>query len=186
MDSRTRAVERPRKKQHSWADVGRPVPRHAVIVAHLVPLTVLPSAIWRVVLATGVSTMGFEAAAVRTSGDIPGWGSVWPVFLTVLTEALALLTLGLVRPWGEIVPGWVPRLRGRRIPPTAVVVFAFVGGMLLTFIWIFALTGLLTGDVDHFTGGSGWWTLMIGCYLPAVLWGPLLIWVAFLYRRRRA
>ena len=47
----------------------------------------------------------------------------------MLTDALALLTLGLVRPWGEIVPVWVPRLGGRRIPPAAVVVPATAGGM---------------------------------------------------------
>jgi hypothetical protein len=166
------------------ADVGLPVPRPAVILAHLVPLTILPAGVWRVIMGFGFS-MGFSQAAMRAS-HIPGWGSVWVFFLTVFSEALALLTIGLVRPWGEVVPGWVPWLRGRRIPPAAVVVPASIGGVLLIAIWGFALTGVFTGRVEQFSGGTGWWVLMVACYLPAMLWGPLLLCVTYLYHRRRA
>lgn len=34
-----------------------------------------------------------------------------------------MLTIGLIRPWGEVFPGWLPVLRGRRAPtalPTAI------------------------------------------------------------------
>ena len=166
------------------ADVGLPVPRPAVILAHLVPLTILPAGVWRVIMGFGFS-MGFSPAAMRAS-HIPGWGSAWVFFLTVISEALALLTLGLVRPWGEVVPAWVPRLRGRRIPPAAVVLPATVGGVLLIVIWSFALIGVFTGRIEQFTGGTGWWVLMVACYLPAMLWGPLLLCVTYLYHRRRA
>jgi hypothetical protein len=165
-------------------DVGLPVPRTAMILAHLVPLTVLPAGVWRSIMGFGF-TMGFSQAALDAS-DIPGRGSAWVFFLTVLSEALALLTLGLVRPWGEIVPAWVPRLRGRRIPPAAVVAPAIIGGILLIVIWGFAISGLFTGRVGQFTGGTGWWVLMVCCYLPAMLWGPLLLYVTYLYHRRRA
>jgi hypothetical protein len=154
------------------------------VLAHLVPLTVLPAGIWRTTMGLGFS-MGFSDAALRAS-DIPGWGSVWVLFLTVLSEALALLTLGLVRPWGEVVPDWVPRLRGRRIPPRAVVVPAAIGGLLLTVIWAFAINGVVHGRVEQFDGGVGWWALLVSCYLPATLWGPLLLWVTYLYHRRRS
>jgi hypothetical protein len=167
----------------AWPDVGRPVARRVVVAAHLTALTVLPSGVWRVVLGCGV-TLGFARADLQADG-IPGWGTVMVVGLTVLTEALALLTLGLVKPWGEIVPGWVPGLGGRRVPPAAAVVPATLGGVMLTFIWVFALAGVFTGRLDEITG-AGWRALMIACYLPALLWGPLLLWVTWHYHRRRS
>ena len=139
MDTTTRPLTRYRHRH--WQDVGRPVPRHLVIAAHLVALTVLPAGVWRSRLGCGV-TLGFTRAALEAD-DMPGWGTVSVVFLTLLTEGLALLTLGLVRPWGEVVPGWVPRLRRAPHPACAVVVPATVGGVLLTAIWGFAFAGLL-------------------------------------------
>ena len=162
------------------------MPRHVVIAAHLVALTVLPAGVWRIVLGSGV-TMGFTRAALEAD-DMPGWGTVSVVFLSLLTEGLALLTLGLVRPWGEVVPGWVPRLRGRRIPPRAVVIPAAIGGALLTAIWGYAFAGLLgarESAVWDEISGTGWRALMIGCYVPALFWGPLLLWLTHAYARRR-
>jgi hypothetical protein len=170
------------RQEAAWPDVGRPVPRHVAVAAHLTALTVLPSGVWRVVLGCGV-TLGFASADLRADG-IPGWGTVMVVCLTVLTETLALLTLGLVRPWGEVVPRWVPVLAGRRVPPAAAVVPATVGGILLTLIWAFALMGVATGRLDEITG-TGWKVLLISCYLPALLWGPLLLWVTWHYHLRR-
>ena len=34
----------------------------------------------------------------------------------------AILTIGLVRPWGEVFPRWIPHLRGRRVPPALAIV----------------------------------------------------------------
>ncbi|SFC49150.1 hypothetical protein SAMN04487968_10753 [Nocardioides terrae] len=157
-------------------------PRSAVFTAHLIPLILLPSGVWRIVLGCGVS-MGFSQASLDDQG-FPGRGTLMVVFLTALTEGLALLSLGLVRPWGEVVPGWVPRLHGRRIPAGPVIAAATVGGVLLSAIWAFALHGLLTGEMDEISG-RGWHALVIACYLPAILWGPLLLWLTHQYRRRR-
>ena len=165
------------------ADVGRPVPRHAVVTAHLVPLTVLPSGVWRIVLGFG-ATLGFDRADLRADG-MPGWGTVMVISLTVLTESLALLSFALVRPWGEEVPSWVPRLGGRRIPPRVVVIPAAIGGVLLTLIWAFALHNVMTGHLDEISG-TGWFVVLSACYLPALLWGPLLLWLTYLYHRRRS
>jgi hypothetical protein len=143
-----------------------------------------PSGIGRILLGCGLS-MGFSRTILDAQG-FPGRGTVTVVFLTVLTEALALLTLGLVRPWGEIVPGWVPFLSGRPVPRAPVVVVATAGGLMLTAIWTFALGGVLTGDGLDEIPSRGWHTLAVACYLPAWAWGPLLLWVTFLYHRRRA
>ena len=49
--------------------------------------------------------------ALETSGaavHVTGWESVYVLSLSLITEAVALLTLGLVRPWGERAPAWIP------------------------------------------------------------------------------
>jgi hypothetical protein len=162
--------------------VNRPS-RSAVVSAHLIPLVLVPSGAWRLLLGAG-APMGFEQSVLEAQG-FPGRGTVMVVFLTALTESLALLSLGLVRPWGEVVPGWVPRLRGRRIPAPPVVVAATTGGVLLTAIWTFALRNVFAGGLDEIHD-RGWHTLAVACYLPAILWGPLLLWVTYQYHRRRS
>ena len=92
----------------------------------------------------------------------------------------AILTVGLVRPWGEVFPRWMPILRGRRVPPAlAIVPASFVA------VLVFAAGLGITRDV-----------LRDG--LPAVDWlahAPGLLWpfwglglgaatVAYHYRRR--
>ena len=82
------------------------VPRWADRVALAVPLLLLPSGLWRIALGVGIP-MGFsgELAGIFSA---PGWITPYVFALSILTEAFALLTLGLVRPWGEVVPRWVP------------------------------------------------------------------------------
>src|SRR5690349_8118710 len=85
----------------------QPVPRWADRAAHLTALTTLPSGLWRIPLALGFSMgMTEEHAAVY----VGGWESVYVLSLSVVAESAALLTLGLVRPWGERVPSWLPRI----------------------------------------------------------------------------
>lgn len=163
--------------------VATPAPRSAVVAAHLVPLVLVPSGIWRVLLGCGVS-MGFSRASLEAQG-FPGRGTVMVVALTLLTEALALLTFGLVRPWGEVVPRWVPVLGSRRIPPAPVVALATAGGLALTAMWTFALHGVLVRDGLDEISSRGWHTLAVVCYLPAWAWGPLLLWATYHYWRRR-
>jgi hypothetical protein len=166
---------------------GRPervAPRSAVVAAHLVPLVVLPSGVWRVLLGCGVS-MGFNRATLEAEG-FPGRGTVMVVGLTLLTEALALLTLGLVRPWGETFPRWLPLVDGRRVPASPVVALASTGGLALTAMWTFALRNALLNDgLDEISSGA-WHAVAVACYLPALAWGPLLLHVTWLYHRRRA
>lgn len=108
----------------------------------------------------------------------------WLIVLSSTTECLALLTIGLVRPWGEVLPDWVPMLGGRRIPSLAASVPAAVGAVLLTLLW--AMNPVLFTDLFHdpLEPQGGWRTLMASCYLPLMLWGPLLGAVTWDYRRR--
>jgi len=43
----------------------------------------------------------------------------------VVVGAVALLALALVRPWGRVLPGWLPGLRRRRVPSWLLLVPAF-------------------------------------------------------------
>ncbi|MEV3922589.1 hypothetical protein [Actinomadura coerulea] len=53
---------------------------------------------------------------------------VYVLALTVMPQAAAFLTLGLVRPWGQTQPRWLPFLGGRRLPPLAATIPAALGG----------------------------------------------------------
>ena len=159
----------------------RPVPRWANIAAHLTALTTLPSGLWRIPIALGFS-MGMldDGRAVH----MHGWESVPIVGLSVVAESAALLTLGLVRPWGERVPGWFPVIGGRRIPPMAVVVPAALEALALAAIWGYAFRDF--GSLDGIEYSHPFWrVLLVACYAPLILWAPLLAAVTWAYWRRR-
>jgi hypothetical protein len=155
--------------------------RWEVRVAHLIPLLVLPSGLWRIPVVFGFS-MGMVVDGVPAT--VAGWEAVGVLSLSVITEALALLSLGLVRPWGEVVPDWVPAIGGRPIPPLVAVVPAVLGGLALAAVWAYATLNVLVFGYADFA--NGWWkALLLGAYLPNNLWGPLLIALAVAYHHRR-
>ncbi|MEV0124744.1 hypothetical protein AB0I16_24980 [Streptomyces sp. NPDC050703] len=155
------------------------VPRWAAFAAHAVPWLTLPSGVWRVALVAGL-----PVAAVEQRGAAE---ATYVLMLSVVSEGLALLTLGLVRGWGEIVPGWVPGLGGRRVPTLAAVVPALLGAAGLFAIggWAFyaQLAGL--GREGGVTDGAAQHVLLVVCYVPLIAWPPLLTAVALAYYRRR-
>lgn len=157
--------------------------RWAVRAAHVIPLLTLPSGIWRLLLADGHHAV-YTDAGYKALGTT-GWGAVYVVALSLAGEALALLSLGLVRPWGETLPHRVPLLGGRRVPWQAAVVPAGLGAVALTVLWSsFALWWAIPHD-DMTPAGS----VVAGfLYLPLVAWGPLLgaVTVSTYRRRRRA
>ncbi|TMQ90815.1 hypothetical protein ETD83_33830 [Actinomadura soli] len=169
------------------------VPRWAVIAAYAASLTVLPSCAWRIALGFGAPIGPFTGDVDDMRGDVPAWMPMWgyTILLSVLSEALAFLAVGLVSRWGEVFPRWVPLLRGRRVPTLAAVVPAGVGAAVLT---LGTLTMALT--FDEFTapdGGTvhleGWRLgLFVASYGPLLFWGPLLAvaTVAYYLRRTRA
>jgi len=160
---------------------GRPVPRWAVVAAHLTPLVILPSGLWRIGVALGLS-MGIVKNGAPA--HIENGESIYVVGLSVVSEAAALLTLGLVRPWGERVPSWLPVLGGRRVAPAAAITPALIGALIVQVIWAFAFRDFPDLSGLEFSG-SGWKMLMIVCYLPGLLWAPLLVAVTYAYYRRR-
>jgi hypothetical protein len=153
-----------------------PPPRWTVRMAHIIPLCVLPSGLWRIALVAGLA--GYH-------GRLKTWEGPYILSLTVISEALALLTFGLVRPWGEVVPGWIPFLGGRRIPVMAAAVPAGLGALAVTAVWTFATVNspnLANGPVG--LSGLSLWAVYV-CYAPLLAWGPLLAVVTVAYYRRR-
>ncbi|MEU1686350.1 hypothetical protein [Micromonospora sp. NPDC005707] len=155
----------------------RPAPAWAVRAAHLIPLLVLPSGLWRIALVAGLP--------IGTPVD-PGPGeSVYIVSLSLVSEGLALLALGLVRPWGEVFPRWLPPVGGRRVPPPFAVTVATVGAVALTLIWGYAAWGVPTHGNDLGFTPTGF-ALLVACYAPLLLWGPVLLAVTWSYHRRHS
>jgi hypothetical protein len=158
-------------------------PRWVRWVTYAAVLAPLPSALWRLGLAAGLS-MGFSDQRLRGL-DVPGWGSLYIVTLSVVSMGLALLALGLIRPWGEVVPGWIPVLGGRWVPPLTAVLPAGLAAVLLTVLTVTGATGWSREfDVAGSPSGAAA-TLMTAAYLPLLAWGPLLGVTTLAYWRRR-
>jgi hypothetical protein len=159
------------------------VPGWARRLSPLVPLLVIPSSVWRVPVAFGAD-MGM------VDPDAPPW--VWwalpyTLGLIVVTELLAYLSLGLVRPWGVVLPDRVPVVGGHRVPRTAVVIPAAAGGLVATALlveMVLGKAGLFGLDQIEFT--TWWWeAIALGAYLPHNLCGPLVLALTVSYARRR-
>ncbi|REF00687.1 hypothetical protein [Thermomonospora umbrina] len=167
----------------AWSAVHTPVagvPRWARIAAFAVPFVVLPSSLWRL------------WAAFEDQVGLGEWAYV--VFLSVLSELVAFTAVGLVATWGERFPRWFPGLRGRRVPTRAAVIPAALGTVVLTVMWTAAWVTDFAGVTlrgeptpDDFPSQAGGWEAAIYhlCYLPLLLWGPLLATATYAYHRRR-
>ncbi|MFH9473681.1 hypothetical protein ACH4L7_07510 [Streptomyces anulatus] len=173
----------------SAGDTERPVPRWAMRLAYVLPLLLLPSCLWRLPFAVHY-TMGQEVQ----EGHLPTvWLSIpYVLGLSVLTELVAILTIGLVRGWGEVAPAWIPLIGGRRVRPMAAVVPALLGGLILTFLFTAVPLGgerdlTLYGVIDtvEYTNGA-WDALAMVVGTPLAAWGPITIALAIAYYRRRS
>ncbi|MFD3696680.1 hypothetical protein ACFWUZ_11090 [Streptomyces sp. NPDC058646] len=166
------------------APAGPVVSRPIRWAAHAAALTLLPSGLWRIAIAVGIP-VGWGAGSGLEAELFPGKWSFYLLALSLFAEGLGLLTLGLVQRWGEVVPNWIPGLRGRRIPPLAAAVPAALGAVAVTLVTIPGAFHWSTSmAAPGAPTGAGWW-LMTLCYAPLVLWGPLLGVVTVAYWRRR-
>ncbi|MFI7388047.1 hypothetical protein [Streptomyces sp. NPDC049813] len=153
-------------------------PAWAERVAHTIPLVVLPVGLWRLPIGFGYAMGGEPMPAAW-------YNAPYVIALTVLTEILALLSFALVRPWGETVPRWVPKLGGRRIPPAAVLVPATLGGCFFTALGLHWLHQALTKGRGAWPYDLGWDVLAMTVSGLMNLWGPLLLALTYAYYRRR-
>ncbi|MFR9723802.1 hypothetical protein ACL02R_10615 [Streptomyces sp. MS19] len=133
-------------------------------------LCTVPSCAWRLALGAGLD-IGFTGRLGSLYTGTPVM--VLVLVLSVLSPAVACLTSALVSPWGERVPGWVPRLGGRRVPTLAVAGLCAVPTL--------APGGPLDNpDVAQGTAGL----VMGACYVPLPARGPLVAALTFACVRR--
>jgi hypothetical protein len=153
------------------------VGRVAVAVAVAVPVLYAATRwAWALGLPLGISE------AFLREGQADGR---WLAGAALGTLALvgAGLTVGLVRPWGEVVPRWMPLLGGRRVPVAAAVVPALLVAVVVTAAGLMFVRLVASGD-PRLIGGEFW-----GAVAPELLWP---VWglslgaaaVAYHYRRR--
>ncbi len=159
-------------------------PRWAVICAWGALASVVPSSVWRTLVGIGVP-LGWSDEHLELE-HIPGWGTLYVIALSVISIGAASLTLGLVQPWGERFPQWVPWLGGRRTATWFVVAAAALGAAAVTRFIVFSIANwsAVSGFDDR--PGSAWAVLMAACYVPVILWPVLLVATLVAFVRRRA
>lgn len=152
-------------------------------LAHVLALITLPSGLWRIALVVGLPV-------VNTAIVLPFSERVQIVGLSVFAELLALLSLGLVQRWGEVLPGWLPLVGGRPIHRFAATVPAALGAAALTGLWTFAVVnvmrGTASGALDFYFPTVVQKAVLLVCYVPLLAWGPLLAVLTVAYYRRRS
>ncbi|HEX6299786.1 MAG TPA: hypothetical protein VF148_04930 [Acidimicrobiia bacterium] len=107
--------------------------------------------------------------------------------LATLAVGGALLTLGLIRPWGETFPRWIPIIEGRRVPPRLAIIPASLVSVLVTSAGLMFIRLVMTGGLTEtfaFAEEVGWVALAPELLWP--LWGAALAaaTLAYHYRRR--
>ena len=157
-------------------------PRWARIAATLTVLSTVPSGLWRVAMAVGVP-VGVDGNYRSEHYGFPGWGTAYVFGLTFMLLAFALLTFGLVRPWGERVPQWVPFVGGKPVPRLAAIIPALAGALALTLLWATAFLNLDGIFVEYGLDGMERIVVLV-CYAPLLLWGPLLAAVTSSYAKQ--
>jgi hypothetical protein len=90
---------------------------------------------------------------------------LWGVSLGAACLIGAVLTLGLIRPWGEVFPRWVPGVSGRSVP-VALAAVPGLGGAGARLGEAPALLLLTVEDPPR--------SLVVVLVFPFPLWGPLL------------
>ncbi|MBJ7287276.1 MAG: hypothetical protein JHC79_00025 [Williamsia sp.] len=120
-----------------------------------------------------------ELRAFELADDhLVGYAYVFGLSIVQLTTSF--LTVGLASRWGVV-------LMNRPVPRLPVIVVAALGGLAVT--WLFTIsmaTQVLTGhrpDAGHTHGTA--LVVMVACYAPIVLWGPLKLLATYGYWQRR-
>lgn len=165
-----------------------PPPRWAVRAARVAAWSTVPSGVWRVALVVGVpvGVMEREEFLAAFPGNSALLALGYVLLIGAVAETASYLTLGLVRPWGEVVPHWIPLLGGRPVNHGLAVLTASLGALTVTVLWwILFFGGLLTSPgPDPGPGVSAGEAAFVACYAPLLLWGPLLAAVTLSYHQR--
>jgi hypothetical protein len=131
--------------------------------------------------------LGISEEFLREGQEVGLW---WAgAALATLAIGGAIVTLGLIRNWGEIFPSWIPFLGGRRVPIPLAVVPASLVSVLVTTAGLMFVRLTLTNKLSAILGegtlsAENWAALAPELLWP--LWGVALgaATLAYYYRRR--
>lgn len=137
------------------------------------------------------ANVGFAQAGLFRSNAA---GTAYVLGLEAVQVTAGVLCLGLIRPWGERVPHWVPRLGGREIPRILPLVVGGIGNALLYYInatLVIRFGTIWLGLAEGWTPAEGMnhWqvAVLVAAYAPMLLlWAPALTVGLVGYGRRRA
>lgn len=144
--------------------------RHRTAITIVAATGPLPYALVRLTWLTPWPQLGF---------DIDLSARVWGLTLSSGAWLGVVLTLGLIRPWGEVFPRWMPGLAGRRVPVAA----AAVPGGLVAATLIFSTVPMLV----MFSGQTLGQAVLGAIVFPCWYWGPALalaVWGYVAHRTR--
>lgn len=151
-------------------------PVTAWLVRHRRPITVLaalgplPYALLRLTWLTPWP-IGFPADA---DAAVTAWGFM----LSLGAWMGVVLALGLIMPWGERFPRWMPGIGGRSVPPAA----AIVPGSIVAGLLALAAVPWTVGFVADPTG----WFAVYFFVLPVGYWAVMLALAVWAYAGHRA
>lgn len=150
-------------------------PRWMVLCAWVAFWCVVPSAVWRVLMIVGLIPGSASLRAFELEGN-PALGYAYVVGLSVVQVGFGYLTVGLVKPWGERLAGWT-------IPRWLPTMLGVLGGLAVTWIFNISMVSAIAHgrrpDAGHMSGMP--LVVMVWCYLPILLWGPLVIVCSLAY-----
>ena len=171
------ATLRPPGCGHPRVPAGRPVPgwlRRWAYAAVAVPVVgwAVPHGLWLFGVPVGIPAAQLREIRTELVDTSPVVGAAI-VGAPVLG---ALLTVGLIRPWGRIFPSWLPWLAGRRVPRPLALAPASAVALCLTFYgvlssWI-VVDGLRTGETTWSDVRTGW--AVTATVVVFVAWGVAL------------
>lgn len=152
--------------------VGAFVERHRIVITAAAAACAAPYVVARASWLTPWPLFGGSSDVFTAQPDVRAVG----LMLGVAMLAGAILTLGLVLPWGTRLPRWVPRVGGAPVPVALAVVPASVAAVLFTAGGVQSLMLVASASLP----------LEIVLMLPFWLWGPLLALATLGYVRHRA
>ncbi|MEU8380691.1 hypothetical protein [Streptosporangium sp. NPDC048865] len=148
----------------------------ATYIAIVVPLAyAMTRWAWYLGIPLGITREALREAAQESPGIwLAGAG------LASLGIGGAILTLGLVRRWGEVYPRWIPYLRGRRVHPRTAIIPASVVSVVVTSAGLMIDRKYLLGEIPH--EGLGWASIPMMLF---PVWGVALGAATLAYHLRR-
>lgn len=112
---------------------------------------------------------------------------LWGLLLGFAALSGIVLTLGLIRPWGEVFPRWMPGLAGRPVPVAAAAVPGGIVAAAVTAAAVPMIVGLLATEGNAITTSATERILSLLIF-PCWIWGPALalaVWGYVGHRRLR-